>query len=86
MKIAGIYKIQSTVKPDRFYIGSSVNISKRWSCHINDLRKNKHHSSKLQNHYNKYGESDLRFTIILGCEENDLLKTELHGIKVRKKL
>jgi len=28
MKISGIYKIQSKVKPERIYIGSAVNISK----------------------------------------------------------
>lgn len=76
MKISGIYKIQSTVKPKRIYIGSAKDIYKRWECHIRTLRKNKHHSIKLQNHYNKYGEADLQFSILLGCDKDDLLKTE----------
>lgn len=76
MRIPGIYKIQSIVKPDRCYIGSAINISDRWSKHLSQLRKNEHHSIQLQRHFNKYGESDLMFSILLGCEKNDLLKTE----------
>ena len=75
-KIIGIYKIQSIIRPDRFYIGSSVNIIKRWNHHLNDLRNGIHHSAKLQRHFNKYGESDIQFIILLGCEIDDLIKTE----------
>ena len=76
MLISGIYKIQSLIKPDRIYIGSAVNISSRWSRHIFDLKNNKHHSIKLQNHYNKYGKNDLEFSIILVCDKEDLIITE----------
>jgi group I intron endonuclease len=67
MRNSGIYKIQSIIKPDRFYIGSAVNLHHRWICHLSDLRKGKHHSGKLQNHFNKYGEADLVFIIIEPC-------------------
>ncbi|TSA56914.1 hypothetical protein D4R42_02645 [bacterium] len=43
----GIYKIQSKVKPNRIYIGSSTNINKRKNTHFEQLRKNTHHSLKL---------------------------------------
>jgi group I intron endonuclease len=62
--ISGIYKIQSKIKPERIYIGSAVNVFKRWSDHRRLLNKNKHHSPQLQRHYNKYGLSDLDFEII----------------------
>lgn len=75
-KISGIYKIQSLSHPQRFYIGSSVCLGKRWNHHITDLRKGIHHSKKLQNHFNKYGEADLQFSILLGCEKKDLIDTE----------
>ena len=61
----GIYKIVSKIRPDRMYIGSSINIPKRWREHISNLKKNKHHSKQLQNHFNKYGEADLQFSILL---------------------
>jgi hypothetical protein len=34
MKISGIYKIQSIVKPERIYIGSANNINKRRTNHL----------------------------------------------------
>lgn len=80
MKTSGIYKIQSILKPKRCYIGSAVDITDRWRCHLRDLRKNKHHSGKLQNHYNVYGESDLQFIVLLGCDKEDLIKTEQYFI------
>jgi group I intron endonuclease len=76
MTKSGIYKIQSKIKPERIYIGSSVDIINRWKCHLNGLRKNKQENSKLQNHFNKYGESDLQFSVIVKCEKEDLIKME----------
>jgi group I intron endonuclease len=75
-KISGIYQIQSKIKPERIYIGGAVNIQKRWWSHLSTLRNNKHENSKLQNHFNKYGESDLQFSILLGCEKEDLIRVE----------
>jgi group I intron endonuclease len=74
--ISGIYQIQSKTKPERIYIGSGVNIQKRWWTHVCELRSNKHYNFKLQRHYNKYGESDLQFSILLGCGKQDLIKHE----------
>ncbi len=67
MKISGIYKIQSRIKPERIYIGSAVDMKNRWNLHLYKLKKGVHHSIILQNHYNKYGESDLVFIIIEPC-------------------
>jgi hypothetical protein len=39
--LGGIYKIYSLIKPERCYIGSSVNISKRWAQHLSKLQNNK---------------------------------------------
>lgn len=80
MIISGIYKIQSKIKPDRIYIGSTKDIYKRWEYHLRSLKRNKHHSQKLQRHYNKYGKSDLIFSIIIGCDKNDLINTEQYFI------
>jgi group I intron endonuclease len=80
MRISGIYRIQSKIKSERIYIGSAVDINDRWRCHLKDLRNNKHHSKKLQRHYDKYGEVDLQLSILLGCEKEDLLKTEQYFI------
>lgn len=76
MRISGIYKIQSKIKPERIYIGSSVNIQERWRIHLENLKSNHHHSEKLQRHHNKYGKNDLVFSIIIGCAKEDLIITE----------
>lgn len=61
---AGVYMIWSIVKPERYYIGSTTSFGGRWKDHRNLLRYKRHHSHKLQNHYNKYGEDDLVFVIL----------------------
>ncbi len=76
MIISGIYKIQSKRKPEKVYIGSAANIHKRWIQHLSGLRRNKHGNKRLQNHFNKYGKSDFVFSILIGCDENDLIVTE----------
>lgn len=67
MKISGIYKIESKIRPDRIYIGSAISIKKRWNYHKEDLKRGKHHSIKLQRHFDKYGESDFIYSIIEPC-------------------
>lgn len=76
MELTGIYKIQSKVKPERLYIGSSVTIHHRWREHIRHLNNNIHSSKKLQRHFSKYGKDDLEFSILQKCSRDDLIKTE----------
>jgi group I intron endonuclease len=81
MKISGIYMIKSKIKPERFYIGSAVNIYDRWSKHLRDLKRNIHHCNFLQNHFNKYGVSDLEFSIIITLiDKHDLIPVEQYWI------
>lgn len=42
----------------------SVDISSRWSSHITDLYLNKHSSTKLQNMFNEFGFTSLKFEIL----------------------
>jgi len=82
--MTGIYKIESNVKPTRFYIGSAINIQKRKREHLHQLKENTHHNPKLQAHYNKYGKEDLLFSVLLGCDIDDLIKTEQYFIDFYK--
>jgi group I intron endonuclease len=66
-KVCGIYRILNKLN-NKFYIGSSIDIYKRWYTHKNDLTKNKHHAKKLQRAWNKYGESHFSFEILETCE------------------
>ena len=66
-KISGIYKIVNTVNGKK-YVGSALDIRVRWWKHRQYLRKNNHHSIKLQNAWNKYGEGAFEFSVIEECE------------------
>lgn len=80
MKLSGIYQIQSIIKPERIYIGSSIDITKRWKEHLRNLNKNKHHSIKLQNHYNKYTKEDFIFIVLEVCIPEFLIVREQYYI------
>src|SRR5258705_1470084 len=62
-KTSGIYKITCTAN-GKMYVGSAVNLLKRWSFHLWELRNNRPDNSRLQNAWNKYGESTFEFEII----------------------
>jgi group I intron endonuclease len=82
--IHAIYKITSKIN-GKIYIGSANNYGKRINSHLNNLKNNKHHSKYLQNHFNKYGISDLQFSIlelVMFCE--DLIKREQYYIDTLK--
>jgi group I intron endonuclease len=61
--LSGIYKIVNT-KNQKFYLGSSKNIEKRWWRHKSDLRTGKHHNTHLQRAWNKYGEQHFVIEVI----------------------
>lgn len=74
--VSGIYMMRSIIKPERFYIGSSEWIYRRFNKHIVLLNKNNHHSLILQNHVSKYGISDLKLIILMVCLPDNLIKYE----------
>lgn len=81
---SGIYMIQCKTHPSRIYIGSALNIQKRWWHHLSDLRKNKHHSPILQRLYNKYGDTELCFSVLTECSTSDLIEKEQFFIDLFK--
>lgn len=82
MAIIGVYKIESKIKPNRVYIGSSIDIRSRKATHFNSLKNKKHPNRKLQNHCNKYGLKDFIFTIITTCDAETLIEKEQYFIDV----
>ena len=76
---SGIYIITNNLNK-HCYIGSALNIRKRWNRHKSDLCLQKHHSLYLQRAYNKYGSVNFTFTILLICDKKDLLFYEQRAI------
>jgi len=75
-KLMGIYVIEN-VHNNKFYIGSSVDINRRWAVHKSRLNRNIHHTPHLQSAWNLYGPSAFVFTIIKECVNRvDMLNIE----------
>jgi len=67
----GIYTIEIN---EKIYIGSSIDIDRRWREHKLKLSKKTHPNKKLLNAWNKYGQAD--YCIVELCDESTLLKRE----------
>jgi len=78
---SGIYSITCKVN-NKVYIGSSINIAKRWREHLSLLRSGKHPNQYLQHTFTKYGEESFSFSIVVGCEPEMLLIEEEKQIKI----
>ncbi|MCY8922076.1 GIY-YIG nuclease family protein [Bacillus atrophaeus] len=72
----GIYQITNKHNMKK-YIGSSINVFKRWKQHVTDLHYGLHHSHLLQKDWDKYSLNDFTFEILEYVEDKkDLLKIE----------
>jgi len=60
---SGIYKITNKLNK-KLYVGSSVNIRKRWKAHRNRLRRNQHPNKHLQSSFNKHGIDVFEFEVL----------------------
>ena len=74
----GIYQIRNLAN-NKYYIGSSVDMSGRRRSHWCHLRANKHHGRHLQRAWNKYGEDAFEFVplIILPIEDLETVEQEM---------
>lgn len=79
----GVYSIMN-ITNNKVYIGSSVNIRKRWGVHRRALRKGMHHNRYLQRSWNKYGEDNFIFNIIEELDDESLIIREQYWIDFYK--
>lgn len=78
------YKIINNVD-GKFYVGSSVDIDKRWKRHLNELQNNSHHNINLQKAYNACNRDDFELEIVYEGvlyqqKEQDLLDNTDQGM------
>lgn len=74
-RCAGVYEIRNDRHGLR-YIGSSVNLRRRWKFHLYCFRTGKHHSQRMQRTYDKYGEGIFTFHVLELCEQQLRLVAE----------
>lgn len=69
---------------DNIYIGSFVNAHRRLNGHKLGLSKNRHPNPHLQRAWNKYGESNFSFEVILFCSRGNSLFFEQRALDIYK--
>jgi group I intron endonuclease len=74
-KTTGIYIIRNLTNGN-CYVGSSVDINKRWGRHRKSLHKGNHHSIYLQRAWNTHGEDSFNFYVAEECECGELISRE----------
>lgn len=79
--ITGIYKFLNTVT-GKFYIGSAVDIDRRWDDHIRSLNGKYHSNIYLQASWNLHGEEAFEFIILEYCEIENLKWREQYWIDI----
>ena len=80
MRITGIYKIYSAIHPDKFYVGSALDIQRRMTVHKSELKHRNHPNNKLQNYFNKHGVVNFSYDVIERCTSKNLLEREQYYI------
>lgn len=77
-KISGVYVIQSA--DGRIYVGSSVDIEKRWIEHKSRLRNGKHDNPVLSEIVAEFGLDSLQHRLLLRCAPDSLREQEQAAI------
>ncbi len=72
---SGVYQIRNLINNKR-YIGSAVDIDKRWKRHRHELNKGIHHSIHLQRAWNKHSNCSFVFEILEKCFRDALPRYE----------
>lgn len=75
IKKSGVYCIFNQINK-KMYIGSATNFKSRKYTHFKSLKDGTHHSTYLQNAYNKYGKSNFVFVILEFVDKDNLLVHE----------
>ena len=81
-KVSGVYAIEST--DGRMYIGSSVNIEKRWSEHKSRLRNGRHANQILAGEVASNGLDSLQCRVLIRCAPENLRLYEQRAIDAMK--
>lgn len=61
--IAGVYLITNTAN-GRIYVGSTVDLAKRWGRHQDELRRGVHHNPALQAAWSHHGPDAFAFSVL----------------------
>jgi hypothetical protein len=75
MSLGGVYEIVNKINGKR-YVGSSSCIRRRWSTHRSLLHNGKHYNAHIQRAYDKYGERNFLFRVIVYADVEEYIRIE----------
>lgn len=75
MAESGIYAIINVVN-GKCYVGSAVNLERRWREHRRQLKSGAHPNRYLQSAWLKYGEGSFEFSVLMDCSHERLIEEE----------
>lgn len=76
----GIYQVVNTENGKR-YVGSAVNLKRRWRSHLATARRGQHRNPHLQAAFDKHGEAAFVFSVLEYVEDTaKLLEREQHHL------
>ena len=82
MTISGVYFIRNTLS-NKVYVGSSINIFRRWTTHKRELKAGRHHSLLLQRSFDKNGEEAFEYCLAeSAADAKQMIKLETKWIKM----
>lgn len=82
MIISGVYFIRNTLS-NKVYVGSSINILRRWTTHKRELKAGRHHSILLQRSFDKHGEEAFEYCLAESTiSAKQMIKLEMKWIKM----
>lgn len=76
---SGIYGIFNN-EAGKVYVGSAVNIARRYREHLRKLRNGKHHSPHLQHAWDKFGPGAFMFKAICFASPDEIIDKEQYFI------
>ena len=82
-RASGIYQI-TCASTGKIYIGSAINLRRRWQLHLIGLRSGRHVNRHLQNAWIKYGEASFQFEVVEFTEPSTLLNREQYWLDKTK--
>src|SRR5271157_370704 len=79
MKTSGIYGIRCLAN-NKYYVGSSVAIERRWATHKRELNSGAHTGTKLLRAWRKHGPDNWEWVILEGCAPSVLMEREQYWV------
>lgn len=76
----GVYSVLNKDTGKRYVGSSRVSIERRWNVHKCKLRKNTHHSKRLQNSWNSHGADSFLFQVLEECLPSECQAREQYWI------